>query len=451
GNMCMFMGYDSQLTIVEPVLRSVHDRSPTTIHAHSGYYGAGICTVFFTFASIVSPWALGLLGSKNTLLFGSLMFTLHIASFQYVHFIPYYLTSATIGIGYAMFYSGHGAYITEHSTRKTIERNSALTWALATSCMIVGGVVIALTAQTPEASGDILNATFVSNGTIPVESHRSFRQYTDIELRLMYGAFLAVCFVANLIFAFIPTRCVTNSIAPSNKPERVGFVEQLKKIYDTFFDKRALELTPLFCLIGLSTGWWVSIYPASLVFTKALSGNVYLPAMYLMVFGTGEILMGTIISVASKHIKNFAQLPSLIIGALLFLTNMVLALLATPGPATHSPTDESSILIEPSIPIALINALLLGMSDNSFNTSRTVICALVIPDHIAQVYSMSKFYQSLAESILFFVAPFMSMSMYFGLITSTCLLSLVFYARVVIKLRAAERSIHNENSRKLTF
>lgn len=32
-----------------------------------------------------------------------------------------------------VFYSGHGGYLTEHSTKMTIERNSALTWALATS------------------------------------------------------------------------------------------------------------------------------------------------------------------------------------------------------------------------------------------------------------------------------------------------------------------------------
>lgn len=36
----MFLsGYDTQLTIVEPVLHSVHDRSPATIDAHAGYYG----------------------------------------------------------------------------------------------------------------------------------------------------------------------------------------------------------------------------------------------------------------------------------------------------------------------------------------------------------------------------------------------------------------------------
>lgn len=38
-------------------------------------------------------------------------------------------------------------------------------------------------------------------------------------------------------------------------------------------------------------------------------------------------------------------------------------------------------------------AFLLGASDNSFNTSRTVLCALILPENIAQMYSMSKFFQ----------------------------------------------------------
>lgn len=32
-------GYDTQLTIVEPILHSVNERSPDTIDAHAGYYG----------------------------------------------------------------------------------------------------------------------------------------------------------------------------------------------------------------------------------------------------------------------------------------------------------------------------------------------------------------------------------------------------------------------------
>lgn len=92
----------------------------------------------------------------------------------------------------------------------------------------------------------------------------------------------------------------------------------------------------------LFSGFWVGAYPTTLIFSKALSGYIYLPAMYLATLGVGEILsafllvfpktlnfqkkykstfftVGVIISIAAKRIKNFAQLPSLIIGKQIFI------------------------------------------------------------------------------------------------------------------------------------
>ncbi|GMS94079.1 hypothetical protein PENTCL1PPCAC_16254, partial [Pristionchus entomophagus] len=393
GNMCLFMGYDTQMAIVEPVLRSVHDRSPDMIAAHAGFYGAGMCTVFFMLASLISPCVLGILGSKNTLLLGSLLFTIHLSSFQYIHYLSYYMTSAAIGVGYAHLAPMNG----------TVD------------------------------SGSLLHNT-TSTG-----KPRSFRQYSDGEIKMIYGAFACVCLLGNLIFVLIPTKNVTNSIAARFGRKRVGFVDQMTKIYDTFTDVRALELTPLFCFLGLTTCFWCGAYPTTLIFSKALSGYIYLPALYLATFGVGEILMGVIISVAAKRVKNFAQFPSLIFGSTLFMIAMVLALLSTPPAATNSPTSDPSPLLEPKPAIVLVIALLLGMSDNSFNTARTVLCALVIPENIAQVYSMSKFFQPLAESIIFFVAPMMSMTVHFGLITFFCLISIVFYWRAAKRTRRAEK------------
>ncbi|KAF8362479.1 hypothetical protein PRIPAC_89402 [Pristionchus pacificus] len=442
GNLFMFMGYDSQLTIVEPVLRSVHDGSPYTIAAHAGYYGAAICNLFFFLTSLAAPCVLAMLGSKYTLLLGSALFTLHLLSFQYIHYLLYYGTSATIGIGYALFYSGHGAYITEHSTKATIERNSALSWALATSCLIVGGVIVALTANNPsDVTSDLANTP---NAT--VTEGRSYRQYSEWEIRLVYGVFALFCVLSNAIFALVPTRNVTDSIAAGFKKRQDNFVEQIKRVGETFIDARTLYITPLCCLLGFSTCFWVAAFPATLIFSKTLSGHIFLSALYLVTLGSGEIIMGMIISFASKRIKDFAQLPSLIIGSIMFLAAMVLALLSTPPEATYSPTDAPTPLLEPSPVIALVIALLLGMSDNSFNTARTVICALIIPGKIPELYSISKFYQSLLSTVVLFTAPFTSMPVHFGIISSLCLVSLFCYWRAVIKMRKEDKKEKLENS-----
>ncbi|ETN80605.1 hypothetical protein NECAME_02353 [Necator americanus] len=71
GQMCIMTGYDTQSFVAESVLHSVNGREPTRIDAFAGYYG------------------------------------------------------------YVLYYAGHGAYLTSHSTRATIEQNSAIAWTIA--------------------------------------------------------------------------------------------------------------------------------------------------------------------------------------------------------------------------------------------------------------------------------------------------------------------------------
>ncbi|GMT23040.1 hypothetical protein PFISCL1PPCAC_14337, partial [Pristionchus fissidentatus] len=407
GQLCMFTGYDTQLTIVEPVLRSVHDRSPGTIDAHAGYYGPAVCMIVFTFANLVVPWAIGILGSKFSLVLGSMLFSVHIVTFFFIHSFPYYLTSATLGLGYALFYSGHGGYTTEHSTRKTIGRNSALTWALASMCMTVGGIVMLFTIQSPEIGNEIVQSTNMT------AIGRSFREYSDGEIRMMYGAFLLVTVCSNAIFAAIPTRSVKDSISKTkdckNQP---GFGHQLKRTFATMGERKMLQLTPLFGYIGLSSCIWVSVYPTTLTFSKKLSEYVYLPAYYSIAFGLSNMLMGFTISAISKRVKNFAQMPTLTIGSVSFATAMVLALLSTPTWATNTPTDELTLLIEPNPYLPLFIAVLFGIGDNCVNTSRTVICALILPEKRVQVFAVSKFHQSLLLAALTFISPLIPMPVY---------------------------------------
>lgn len=63
-----------------------------------------------------------------------------------------------------MYYTGNGGYLTSHSTRKTIESNVSISWAIGSSCMIVGAGIIALitfltAGQGSEVAMDLANAT----------------------------------------------------------------------------------------------------------------------------------------------------------------------------------------------------------------------------------------------------------------------------------------------------
>lgn len=195
----LLTGYDTQLTIVEPVLHSVHDRSPTTIDSHAGYYGY-FCSRSFAWNTlqwteiekksikyvlqiIILITHFHLCKSSRSL--GSwhswiqsdsptrklITITLYIINPEcatawvydvlttHSDVLLHSLDSILCDLCYAgmrlrlcgsnesaanwirtwhpplfsVFYTGHGGYTTEHSTKTTIERNSAITWALATS------------------------------------------------------------------------------------------------------------------------------------------------------------------------------------------------------------------------------------------------------------------------------------------------------------------------------
>lgn len=82
------------------------------------------------------------------------------------------------------------------------------------------------------------------------------------------------------------------------------------------------------CPVGL----WCSVYPTTLMFTKALSSHIYLPAYYSIVLGLSDMLslflfaqickkrfslsVGFAIGAICKRVRNFSKLPTLTIGKL---------------------------------------------------------------------------------------------------------------------------------------
>ncbi|KAJ1353773.1 40S ribosomal protein S9 [Parelaphostrongylus tenuis] len=74
--------------------------------------------------------------------------------------------------------------------------------------MIVGSGILALIFS--------LNKNFIKleeslNGTEIASSH-TYRHFSDSEIRMMYGAFIAITLFANITFAIIPSQEIPNCI-----------------------------------------------------------------------------------------------------------------------------------------------------------------------------------------------------------------------------------------------
>uniref|UniRef100_A0A1I7XG67 Acyl_transf_3 domain-containing protein n=1 Tax=Heterorhabditis bacteriophora TaxID=37862 RepID=A0A1I7XG67_HETBA len=374
--MCMMLGYDTQSFIVESVLHSVNSREPNTIDVYAGYYGM------------------------------------------------------VIGGG-------------------------------------ILGIIFALKPGYELESESSLNKTKVSAETL-----KNYRQFSDSEIRFMYGSFAGIALLSNLIFFMLPRREVNNSLSKESEMEWIGFFQQMKLQFSTLLDTRMILLSLLFAHWGFYTSFWTGVYPTTLVFTKSLTSNIYLPAFYAIFIGLGEIFsrkcllswisekihanrqdvsrkpeqgawrhvnyqqnVGCCVSHLTKQIKFFGMKPTMILGFILSCILFLIILATTPRYSTLTPNNDPALLIDPSTSSVLLIAFLLGAADGCLSTCRNVICSIVIPNRRAQVFSISKFYQSLAACAAFFLSPLLT-------VYSHLLIMTIFLTCATIAFFHVTNSIH---------
>ncbi|CAI5453505.1 unnamed protein product [Caenorhabditis angaria] len=327
GQLCIMTGYDSQAFILESVIHSIHEREPETISIHSGYYGQAVCYLTYVFACFISPSFLYATSAKTTLLVSAICFTSFHFGFFFTNTYYYYLSSAVSGIGFALYYTGNGDYMTSHSTRQTIGSNVSMSWGLSCCCMMIGAVIMAVITS--------LTATGVEIG--------SQRSFSDGEIYLLFSAFAAISMIAVITFILIPSKDVSNCIESSEK--RVEFMQGIRLMKKALMSPKMFRLAPSFLLCGIHTSFWISVYPTSLMFNAHNAAMIYLPAIYCFAVGLGETLMGLVISTMSKRIEDFGLRPTMLIGCCSTILYCLLALLTTPFNATTTPTTLEPLFL----------------------------------------------------------------------------------------------------------
>ncbi|CAJ0604419.1 unnamed protein product [Cylicocyclus nassatus] len=305
--------------------------------------------------------------------------------------------------------------------------------------MIVGSGILGIIFS---LNRDVVN--FVVNPNITEHIPIGYRQFSDTEIKMMYEMFAAVTLCANLIFALSPSREVTSCIEGKYNKMRKTFKLELDQVLLTFMDKRMITLTPLFFHNGFYTIFWVCVYPTTLVFSKSLSNQIYLPAIYSFTVGAGEITMGVIISLMSKRIKNFGLKPTMYCALILTTTLIVVLVASVPAWATVGYTDAPAWLMESNMPLMIFIAFLIGLGDSCVNNVRNVICALAIPDQRAQAYAISKFYQAFAGAILMFTSPYLSIYHYGALLFCSLLTATVCFIYSADQTKAMEKEHHKK-------
>ncbi|PIC30482.1 hypothetical protein B9Z55_021707 [Caenorhabditis nigoni] len=234
GQLCIMVGYDSESFILESVIHSIHERDPEKVSQYAGYYGQAVIFCAYMTGCLFAPSILHVTTPKILLIFSAISYTLFPFGFLFFNTYFYFFTAILLGVGTSFYYLGMGSYLSQHSTRETIESNVSISWSVGCCCLMLGaGILAGITSlSVPEPTTVIQNATFPAN-----ESHTQHeRRYSENEIRLLSAAFSGMSAIAIVTFAMMPSKSVENSLESTEK--KFGFMESLMGILISALSKR---------------------------------------------------------------------------------------------------------------------------------------------------------------------------------------------------------------------
>ncbi|CAJ0956305.1 unnamed protein product, partial [Mesorhabditis belari] len=183
--------------------------------------------IVYTFGNLIAPVVLHKLGTKRTLFVAVFCFAIYSSNFILIRNYIYFPACAFAGFGTALFFCSTGAYISKHSTEKTLSRNQALSFMLMGSSMLVSGNFMIISS---EISKEPQQENLTQSEKIP-----------------------------ELIFQGLKTPGM-------------------------------IKLVPLYFFCGMFTAFMNSIYTTSVSFTHSLAGYTNLIAFVCMSVSAGELI-----------------------------------------------------------------------------------------------------------------------------------------------------------------
>ncbi|EFP13439.1 hypothetical protein CRE_11370 [Caenorhabditis remanei] len=449
GQLCIMVGYDSESFILESVIHSIHERNPEKVSQYAGYYGQAVIFAAYMITCLFAPSILHISTSKSLLIFSAVAYTMFPFGFLFFNIYFYFFSAVLLGIGISFYFSGMNSYLSQHSTRETIESNVSISWSVGNCCLMISACILAgITSFTVPT---IPTVTQNSNSTLQ-DPHK--RSYSDNEIKMLSAAFSGISALAIVTFALMPSKSVENSLESAEKKH--GFMDSLKLTCSTIISPKLMQLLPLTILGGFNVSFWLAIFPTAMHFTKSNASLIYIPAIYSLGAGLGEVLsksresrqhstrffsVGILISALSKRIKGFGLKPTMLIGALTVCIYCGLVHISTPFEAPMRPTSQDSIWIQQGYPLVFIISFFCGISDCCINGVRSVICALVLPQRRAQSYAVTRMYHAAACMICFFFSPIVPLYIYTFVLPVLSICSTFLLFRVVDSTVIMERKM----------
>ncbi|CAL2039276.1 unnamed protein product [Caenorhabditis brenneri] len=390
GTTFMFLGYDVQSMMAESVLHSVSTRNPDRISEYAGYYGQAIQYISFAFFSLFTATIQYYISSKHMLVLSSILFTTCYIAYIHVNSYIFYSSQLLLGFAYAMYNSAEGTYLSEHSSRRTIDSNSALETGLGHTSLFFGGVTM----------------LFVFH-FVPHTFDGHFLNFDEHVVQVIYFSLMALTIVSVVLFTFLPTKQF-DSIALNTSRVTPSMLAQFKRFSESFTHLNTSLLIFTYVYMGCMVSFMYGIYPTSLSFTSETASDVYIIALYLLSSGAAAFLSAMFIRPMIKRLHKYKLIVPMAVHCSSMAIVLVLVYCSVPNTATQKPTSEMDVLITPSRYLSMVIGFLLGFADFTITMTRSVICQIAVPEYRAEIFSLTRIYQCVASCVILFISPYLT-------------------------------------------
>ncbi|XP_056262828.1 UNC93-like protein MFSD11 [Pseudoliparis swirei] len=391
GFLFIFTAFTTCGNVAQTVVKSLRNDT----FSGSGYHSLGIIYGVFSFANLLAPMVVAVIGPKIAMFLSGLLYSGYIAVFIVPSTWSFYLTSVLIGVAAAMLWTAQGHFLVENSDASTINRNTGMFWALLQCSMLFGNLYIYLDwngrTEIPDSSRRNIFLSLLVASVLGTLSFLLLRKSRDEEELLSEEE------GQSLLSTGVTYRSRASSALQEAKSE-------CKTILQLLRTKTILLLSPCMAYSGLELSFYSGVYGTCLGATAQFGDSAKgLIGISGIVVGIGEIVGGGLFGLLCQN-NRFRRTSVVFLGMLVHFVAIYLIFLNIPddAPVVFHGGTQSQPFLSPSVSVALLCSFLLGLGDSCFNTQLYSVLGCVYAERSTPAFAIFKFIQSVFAAVAFF-------------------------------------------------
>uniref|UniRef100_A0A1I7WG83 UNC93-like protein MFSD11 n=1 Tax=Heterorhabditis bacteriophora TaxID=37862 RepID=A0A1I7WG83_HETBA len=192
-------------------------------------------------------------------------------------------------------------------------------------------------------------------------------------------------------------------ISAEEEVETVGMATsasvEFKRTFSLLMTKEMIALSIPFMYSGIETTFYTGVYSACLSAFSALNKESEVVIAYaIFSLGIGQTIGGFSFGVCASFNK-LSRSHVIVFGTVLHLAAFFLCFLNIPMEAPLHKTSTVAY-IEPSMLIALVTALLLGLADSCWNTQIYTLIGILYKNEASSAFALFKFFQTSVKMLI---------------------------------------------------